>query len=66
MRCEPYCLCVPGPITVKATSGANAMPTVDSTCVWLNKRGSAMFLRTSKINKSIDYTEVHTRILLSM
>jgi hypothetical protein len=42
--------------TVKTTVVANAMPNVDSTCVWLNKRGSAMFLRTSKINKSIDYT----------
>ena len=53
MRCEPFCPCVPGPITVKTTSGADAMATVDSISVWLNKRGSAMFLRTSKINKSI-------------
>ena len=44
------------------------MPTVDSTCVLLNKRGSAMFLRTSKINKSINpytarvYTIQHTYV----
>jgi hypothetical protein len=52
-------------LAVKATGDANAMPIVDSTSVWLNKRGSAMFLMTSKINKSIIYTEVRTRILLS-
>jgi hypothetical protein len=53
MRCEPYCPCVPGPITIKAASGANALPNVDFTSVWLNKRGSVMFLKTFKINKSI-------------
>jgi hypothetical protein len=54
MRCEPFCPCVPGPITVETTSGADAMATVESPSMWLNKRGSAMFLRTSKINKSIN------------
>jgi hypothetical protein len=53
---------------VKTTSGADAMATVDSISVWLNKRGSAMFLRTSKINKSINpytarvYTIQHTYV----
>ena len=72
MRCEPFCPCVPGPITVKTTSGADAMVTVDSTSVWLNKRGSAMFLRTFKINKSINpytarvYTIQHTSVIYSL
>jgi hypothetical protein len=72
MRCEPFCPCVPGPITVETTSGADAMATVDSTSVWLNKRGSAMFLRTSKINKSINphtarvYTIQHTSVIYSL
>ena len=72
MRCEPFCPCVPRPITVKTTSGADAMATVDSTSVWLNKKGSAMFLRTSKINKSINphtarvYTIQHTSVIYSL
>ena len=48
MRCEPFCPCVPRPITVKTTSGADAMATVDSISVWLDKRGNAKFLTTSK------------------
>jgi hypothetical protein len=56
MRCEPFCPCVPRPITVKTTSGADAMATVDSISVWLNKRGSAMFLRTSKIINLLIHT----------